>query len=366
MKNKKVRGSHRLWWLGRTNDRKLRDVIRKAGRSRYRIQTGQNAREVVPQTSVIAMPKSMIVERDEQRAILRRSLDTAFEALGNGRRVKFDFSPVLKIFPGGLLVFLAHLELMILTWPGKVSIRTPHGSMAAQLLDHFGISALIGKTPSSIPSKHESVVNWRYLTGHGSEGEKILELLNSYKAHSDAEIPEGLYDVLAEAFTNVRHHAFPAGRQIFDELKRWWLFSRYEAPKEGKRGNLYIAIYDIGVGIQNSMRSQLKTGEWVLDVQDEILSMLSSQHSPRLERVLLKRAVEHERSSTGLKNRGLGLPEMKEFVMSTQGGRLYILSGEAQYSCIQESGAGEVFECFNGFPGTLILWSLPLMQKETT
>ena len=312
------------------------------------------------------MPKRLIVERDDQRAALRQALDTAFNALRKGAKVKFDFSPVVKIFPGGMLVFLAHMELMRLTFPDKLSLGVARGSMASQLISHFGIDILLGVQPSRSASKHESVVNWRYLTGQGSDGEKIATLLDSYKSHTDAEIPEGLYDVLAEAFTNVRHHAFPADRDVFDELKRWWLFSRYEAPKDGKLGNLYIAIYDIGVGIQNSLRTKLKTGELVLDKTDEILTLLNSQHSRRLERVLLKRAVEHERSSTGLKNRGLGLPEMKEFVMRTPGGRLYILSGEAQYSCIQEFGTGEVYECPNGFPGTLILWSLPLSNKESS
>jgi hypothetical protein len=320
---------------------------------------------VRPQMSVILMPVDLLVERGERRVALRRALDTAFRVLRQeNTRVKFDFSRVAKIFPGGMLVFLAHLELMTLMCPGRVSVRAPPGSIPAQLIEHFGINGLLGASPLAVAPHHESVVNWRYVTGTGSDGAKINELLESYKRQTEAEIPEGLYDVLAEAFTNVRHHAFPEERKLFDELKRWWLFSRYVAPTDGQPGNLFIAIYDIGVGIQNSMRSKLKTGEMILDATDEILKLLGGQQTTRLEKLLLKRAVEHERSSTGLKNRGLGLPEMKEFVLSTEGGRLYILSGRAQYSCVASTGKGEVFECINGFPGTLILWSLPLAQKE--
>jgi hypothetical protein len=308
------------------------------------------------------MPTNLIVEQDGQRLRLRNVLDSAGRILrGDNTKVKFDFSRVSKIFPGGMLVFLAHLYLLTIVYPGRATVRAPHGSVAAQLLEHVGIYRMVGSAPTGVTPLHESVVNWRYLTGTGSDGAQINDLLASYKGAVDAEIPEGLYDVLAEAFTNVRHHAFPKDSTVPEELKRWWLFSRYVAPKDGDPGNLYIAIYDIGVGIQTSLRKKMKAGEWMLDAADDLASL----GGKKLERLLLQRAVEHERSSTGLKNRGLGLPEMKDFVLSTVGGRLYILSGQAQYSCMASLGSGAVFECANGFAGTLILWSLPLAQKES-
>lgn len=360
MAKKRVKGSHRTWWLSRRDQRLQRSHLFEAGRRRRR--TRRLGVQRGTRTSVLAMPAHLIVEKDDQRAKLRRVLDSADSVLSQPRtKVKFDFSRVAKIYPGGMLVFIAHLYLLAQIYPGRVAVRAPSGSVASQLLEHVGVYSMLGAPRAGPAPNHESVVNWRYLTGTGSDGVLISELLASYKDQIDAEIPEGLYDVLAEAFTNVRHHAFPAASRVPEFLKRWWLFSRYVAPKAGSRGALYIAVYDIGVGIQNSLRHKLRTGEWILDATDELLSV----GGRLLERKLLETAVEHERSRTGLKNRGLGLPEMKEFVMSTDGGRLYILSGSAQYSCSAGAGKGTVYDCANGFGGTLILWSLPLTPKES-
>lgn len=308
------------------------------------------------------MPVHLIVEKDQQRGHLRQVLHSADLALSRpNTKVKFDFSRVAKIYPGGMLVFIAHLYLLVQIYPGRVAVRAPSGSVASQLLQHVGVYEMLGAPRNGSAPNHESVVNWRYLTGTGSDGAQINEMLTSYKEQVDAEIPEGLYDVLAEAFTNVRHHAFPAASTLPEFVRRWWLFSRYVAPRQGKRGNLYIAVYDIGVGIQNSLRAKLRAGEWFLDAAEELLAV----GGRKLERKLLESAVEHDRSRTGLKNRGLGLPEMKEFALNTDGGRLYILSGSAQYSCSSAEGKGAVYDCANGFGGTLILWSLPLTPKES-
>ncbi len=262
-----------------------------------------------------------------------------------------------------MLIFLAHLELLQLSYPGRVSARSRPGSIATQLLEHFGLARKLGLPTTSRSPSDESVVHWRYLTGTHADGIKITELLDWYRRTVEAEIPEGLYDVLAEALTNVRHHAFPAWKELFDSLKRWWLFSRYVAPSSKSPGGLFIAIYDIGVGIQASLKHKLTTGEMVLDAADDFSKLVGLGDGKLLQRSLLKKAIEHPRTSTGLGYRGLGLPEMKDFVLATKTGRLYILSGGAQYSCLASEGKGEVFSCPNGFIGTLILWSIPLHQK---
>lgn len=319
-----------------------------------------------PKVAVLPLPKHLIVEQDRYRAALRGMLDQAFEILQATRsKVVFNFSQVERIFPGGMLVFLAHLQQMHLMYPGRVDVKAPPNSVAGQLIEHFRVFGMLGGRSSGIVPNHKSVIDWRYITGIGADGAQISELLDSYRAQIKAKIPDGLYDVLAEAFTNVRQHAFNDGGVSFEALKRWWLFSKYVAPDRFTNGNLYIAIYDMGVGIQTSMRSRLRRDEVIRERADDAVRRWMIEGKARqLDSVLLRRAVENERSATGLKNRGLGLPEMREFVQKTNGGRLYILSGQAQYSHIEEEGAGQVVGCNNGFPGTLILWSLPLGNKD--
>ena len=358
------RGSHRTWWLKQRDARKRTKLAKEAGRRRNRNATAWHRSPKRVHTAVLKVPVHLVAEREEQRAKLRQVIDSAFEILMRGNsRVRFDFSSVAKIFPGGMLLFLAHLELLQLSFPGRVLVRVPPGSIVSQLLQHFGLAEKLGLPPTTVSPSHESVVHWRYLTGTRADGPKITELLNSYRNTVNAEIPEGLYDVLAEAFTNVRQHAFPQGDKTFEDLKRWWLFSRYVAPSGKTAGSLYIGVYDIGVGIQRSMRAKLTSGEIVFDIADEVMLAFNAGKNRILEKLLLSRAVDHERSSTGLGNRGLGLPEMKAFVLQTQSGRLYILSGRAQYTCFASQGEGFVSGCETSFPGTLILWSIPVHQK---
>jgi hypothetical protein len=237
--------------------------------------------------------------------------------------------------------------------------------MAAQLMHHFGVAERLGINLSTSTPNHEAVVNWDYKTGTQADGSAISEMIAGYRKFPHAEIPDGLYDVLTEALTNVRHHAYPSSDSTPEELRRWWIFSRYVEPENDNPGVLFIAVYDLGVGIQNSMRSKLRKGEIALEATDELLGWSGWKGSKKkLERLLLERAVEHNRSRTGLSFRGNGLPEMKDFVLHTTTGRLYIVSGHGQYSCVAVNGSSACVGCDDQMPGTLILWSIPLQHRE--
>jgi hypothetical protein len=350
----------RRLWLLRTQRRHSSKQHRDAGIAKQHLLKTGLARSLKSPVKIIRTPKDLLAEKEDYRLKIWEAIEKASEALASGHRIRFDFTRTFKAFPGGLLIFLAYVELLLDRYPYRISAVSSPGSLITQLLQHFGFATRLNMRCVGTKPRHESVVNWQFLTGTQADGPKITELLNTYKSVSNSEMPEGLYDVLAEALTNVRHHAYPASYETPESLRKWWLFSRYEAPTTEKRGNLYIAVYDIGVGIQDSLRHKLKTGEIVLDATDQFLNLMNLNNATGIERLLLKRAIEEERSSTGLSFRGNGLPEMKDFVMSTDTGRLYIISGRAQYTCIASDDHSEAFNCKTRFPGTLILWSIPL------
>jgi len=143
------------------------------------------------------------------------------------------------------------------------------------------------------------------------------------------------------------------------------LFSRFREPTNSRPGNLFIAVYDIGAGIQTTLRDQLQgCAERFAQLGDDIKELLSLGDGRKLQQVLLKHAIEHQRTSTGLAFRGHGLPEMRDFVLQTATGRLYIISGGAQYSCSPAQNVSHCITCAPAFPGTLILWDLPFRAKE--
>lgn len=354
----KKNSEERLVWLNRRVQRQRAFLRWQANLARHGADLGRI--RVVAKTSAIQIPPMLVAEKYEQRCKILDVLEQCLGVLERGRsRVKLDFSRVQRIFPGGMLVLLGALELILEFYPGRVFARCPPKSLSAQLLRHFGVADKLGVSPQFSKPTAKSVVEWRYLTGTQAMGEEVSRLLDNYRQNTSAEIPPDLFGVLTEGLTNVRHHAYPPESNIPVDLRRWWLFARYVEPNDKTPGNLFIAIYDMGVGIPATMKQRLERGEIALNWVEKVIP---TGHA--LDRALLQQAVDHKRSGTGHPHRGNGLPEMREFVETTTSGRLYIVSGNAQYSYGPQFKSGSTNAFSRQFPGTLILWSLPLKSKE--
>ena len=136
------------------------------------------------------MPRDVMAETDTHREQLRQVITSALAILGRPRtKVRFDFTRTKMIYPGGMLLFLAYLQLMLLHFPGRVKARCFPQSLAAQLMRHFGVADQLGVAPAGSQPHHESVVNWRYLTGDFADGEKIAELIDGYRRDTSAKLP---------------------------------------------------------------------------------------------------------------------------------------------------------------------------------
>ena len=317
-------------------------------------------------SAVVAVPSLLIAEKAEQRQQILSVISQIEHSLRSGRhKVKLDFSPVRKIFPGGMLLLLAALSQLADLYAGKILARCPPNSLSAQLLNHFGLAKKLKVSLHLSRPTHHSVLAWSFLTGTQAAGVQVTELLDRYREGTTAAIPEGLFAVLTEGLTNVRQHAYKDLPQVQESWRKWWLFARYEEPKPGSEGSLYIAIYDIGAGIPATMRNKLQKKEIVVDLLDKSGKLLSLSDGVMLDKKLMFEAVEHRRSQTGEGHRGNGLPEMKEFAASNQGGRLHIISGRVQYSIVRGNAEGQVQGHKDELPGTLLLWGLPLKAKES-
>jgi hypothetical protein len=314
---------------------------------------------------IIVVPRLLIAEKLEQRRQILRVICQIETRLSNGGyRIKLDFSRVEKIFPGGMLILLAALQRLTTDYPHRISASCPPHSLASQLLNHFGLASVLGINLSTSRPKASSVLGWSYLTGTQAAGAEVTDLLNKYRNNTNAEIPVGLFSVLTEGLTNVRQHAYTTIPTARDELRSWWLFSRFDEPYGKVNGSLFIAIYDMGVGIPATMRNKLQAKEVVIDLLDKAGQLTSLSHGTALDKRLLHHAVEHKRSQTGQAHRGNGLPEMREFLLTSESGRLHIVSGHAQYSLIQGKSDGHTDGFKEKFPGTLLLWGLSLKAKK--
>ncbi len=350
-------------WLRNQCVAQARNSLWSANVRRFRKdKTGAYAKRGRTKTSLLLVPAHLLAERFKERSKILSLLTSALDILStSNNKVRFDFSRVQRCYPGGMLMLLAYLEMLSQTYPRRVFARCPPRSMSGQLLNHFGLGSNLGVSSSSNAPTHESVVNWHYVTGTKIDGKKVSALLHKYKEIAGAEMPEGLYDVLSEALTNVHHHAYSDETKLPEQMRRWWMFSRYVEPKESEPGNLYIAVYDVGHGIQNTMGRKLKAGELVIEGLKDLYEKAGGSWKV-MDRLLLERAVVLNRSSTGLKNRGKGLPEMRDFIQSTESGSLQIISGFSQYASNSKSNS-QVMSWSEKVLGTLILWDIPLGQK---
>ena len=126
---------------------------------------------------------------------------------------------------------------------------------------------------------------------------------------------------LDEAVVNVVHHAYPDIGDVRQNHKNWYLTGAYDTINK----DLKISFYDQGIGIPKSLPA---SGIW-----ENILGFTSTL--PIIDRkkdeVLLKAAVQIDRSSTGDDDRGKGLPDMLEFIKMRGNGYISILSGHGLY-----------------------------------
>ncbi|WP_019028768.1 hypothetical protein [Colwellia piezophila] len=157
---------------------------------------------------------------------------------------------------------------------------------------------------------------------------------------------------LDEAITNVSHHAYPEHKYKNNAEKNWYLTgSLNKSTKE-----LKIVFYDQGIGIPNTLKAS--------ELWEKIYKSLSfiPQAQRKLDSILIKAAVEVERTSTGEEDRGKGLQDLLEFIKHRSDGYLSIISqrGLYKYSIIN----GKVKNKSESFKapilGTLLIWSVTL------
>tara|TARA_Y100000588_G_scaffold361778_1_gene422925 strand:- start:1774 stop:2919 length:1146 start_codon:yes stop_codon:yes gene_type:complete len=161
-----------------------------------------------------------------------------------------------------------------------------------------------------------------------------------------------LHSGLDEAITNVSHHAYPNPTATRTLKKTWFVTGSYHETKK----ELKIAFYDQGVGIPKTLPSS-KIKEKVVEFLDRFPSA-----ERKKDEMLLKAAVEIDRTSTGNNDRGKGLQDLLEFIKQRQNGRLSIISGRGSYSYIVDNGneTNRTFHSKLPVHGTLIIWSVIL------
>ena len=170
-----------------------------------------------------------------------------------------------------------------------------------------------------------------------------------------------LGSAIHETVDNVRTHAYP----LFEnDNKKWWLSC------DVIEDVIYLAIYDLGVGIPNTVHEQ-KWFKGVLKesrpaVYEELVNIKSNMSL--IERVrnrlddaeLIAISMLDDFSGTGQQKHGQGSKSIKNLVNDTENGVLWVYSGKGLYKFTSEDEEPSLVRLPRAIPGTLIQWNIKL------
>ncbi|OED91241.1 hypothetical protein A141_12315 [Vibrio crassostreae ZF-91] len=194
-------------------------------------------------------------------------------------------------------------------------------------------------------------------------------ILEKYYPDADAEKEQEISSAIQETVDNVGRHAYP---DVEDHSRKRWWFSCHRIGD-----NLYIVIYDRGVGIPNSLSknnavflsriNNLYPDEYKGATNDTVnedmskLDSLKAWFQKNLTDGQLIRAAMHTNvTSTDLDQHGQGSRSIKALISDHENSYLLMFSnyGFYCYDNDREDNEKSVDNTTNKLTGTLIQWSI--------
>lgn len=283
--------------------------------------------------------------------------------LQEGRDVILDFSRTTRIFPDGMLLFVAELDRAIrLGRPDQVvRCKLPEGDgndarIVREVLEQIGLLRRIQHPVAIKPVAgefDESVRHWRYATGTRVD-EEPGDVLEEHEGRIAPGLMKSMQIGLTEALLNSLHHAYRGDREDGcrrSPERRWWMFTHE------KDGMLSVMVCDLGIGIPRSLP---------LTWDKYFLKRLSTYFPGSLPEVTsIRMALVLGESSTGEDHRGRGLPQIWNAPQGAEQGSVGIFSGHAYLGYNKETGESQS-QYNDSILGTLISWTLPIEASEGT
>lgn len=298
-----------------------------------------------PRIVNVKIPKILYLSQESTHGLLYGVVNSIQAALEVGSRVRLNFDDTVTLHPCGTLMFLAHIERLLDKYPGMITSNYPENEVVEQLFQSVKLLEKLGNTPRRKITA-ENVRYWDYVTGVCTDLTAMVNLFRKYESEISPELRSGLFDSVSEAICNTVNHAYPE-HILNDPMseKKWWMFAQQ------RNNNLEIVVYDIGVGIPNSLRSKPELREWLIS--------RVSKHRKK-DSYLLSVAIESPRTVTRLPYRGKGLPDMLQFAQGRGVGGFIIYSQHGRYGYDASRKLHVRNDLISPVKGTLLRWSIPL------
>ena len=274
-----------------------------------------------------------------------------------------DFTKTESISAAALVIIYAAIDVIRSSYSYKGSIRWSSIKSVDKLIKASNLQKLVENKPikySFTPFKPLPII-------HGI-GSKYLDEIIDYiegSIYKNEMAPETEYvfgDAVSETINNVRLHAYPSEK---DDNKSWWLLCQVVDQQ------LYLAIYDLGVGIPKTVLDK----PWFFSSFEKIYPEEYEQLvkvSPELKRGGLKLLVPQKLEDSQMiglsmigdvtgtykSKHGQGSKSIKALVEETDNGKLWIFSNKGLYIFEREAEKPELFKLPRKISGTLLQWNI--------
>jgi len=328
-----------------------------------KIEEGLNV-EIKRNKVYLTLPSVMNFSEDYELTVsyltvIRRLTNERFKSKLSYKLASIDFYNLVKISTSAALVLTSEISKWDDNSRSKLhfDLNKWNQEIAGQLHD-LGYFELFKNNPFKNLEKnnnfHYETKIVRYIKGKCGDSNKARILKQEIIKIVGEEIDKWtfLHSGLTEAVINVSHHAYPETAGYSDQDKNWYLSGSFDEKKK----LLKIVFYDQGIGIPKSLPAS--------KVWEKALVILS--RFPIIDRkkdeILLKAAVELDRTSTGKSDRGKGLQDLLEFIKQRDNGYLSIISSKGLYKYTMDKGVNHIktVSFNNKLLGTLIIWSVHL------
>lgn len=287
-------------------------------------------------------------------------------AIPENSKIALDFRALNKFKISAVLVLFAHLEILTESRPKtRILWHPPHDSITNEKLASLGFWEMLGgafKAEAdsikicSISHQQKENDDKRPLKDAIRYAEKAIA---SYGVEDvNGETDQALFAAVSESFSNVWQHAYTEDINkkystlcVALKAQKWWIALQH------LEGQLFIAVYDVGVGIPASTRKK----EWYNSLAGEVLSLFGALSPDSRD---IQTALEYGSSRFKVQGRGNGLPAMKRFVEINPNGQLQIMSGKSLYRFRSKDNFTKWTDLDDCFPGTLIQWNIALGEAN--
>lgn len=276
-----------------------------------------------------------------------------------------DFSRTSRITAAALVVVYAAIEEARLDRSGNAEIIwSKNNKRVNDILRANNIHKLVKGIKFGYSL--DSVKSMPVISSVGSEMmEDIIDFIQKRVYVDMSPATEHIYgDAVSETINNVRLHAYP---KASPKDKKWWLM----CSVVGKQ--LYLAIYDTGVGIPRTVIDRPWFWSAVKITHPEKYSDLVSAYPEREKSLLLALvpnkisdeeliylSMQGDVSGTKEDKHGQGSKSILALVNDTVDGILWVFSNKGLYKFNQSNMKPELYRLPKSFPGTLVQWNIEL------